>query len=223
MIDALRATLRAWGFRPSWVVAAGWAAVGLAAAARSARDRAHRRPWLAAALVAALLAADLALSARYALGEALRSAVRGVGGAAALRGRRPVQAGLVLAALAATAGGLAASFARWRAAPAPLLRTALGLGLGGLGVLLEVISLHQIDAHPAIYWAIRLFGLALAATGPIAARPGSRPEPRGHARYAVSALAARPGRPRWPPSGPLWLLLALALAGLIALAARLLG
>lgn len=167
-----------------WAVVAAWAAVCAGSARQVFRTRGPERAgWLAVAVLFLALAAETAYPLRAALTDLLREVLRWVGGAEALRGRRPIQAAVialvVAPALVLLVAGVARASRLTRAA-----RVALAGGLvAAAGFVLEGISLHHLDQYPWGYSGFRLTGLALAA-GAV-----------GHAN-----LPGRSDRPNRPPA-----------------------
>jgi len=210
MLETVEASVRANGAHLMWLSVTCWAAIGFGALGVSSRSRdRERRAWLGIAALALLFAVEMTHPYRYWLTDQLRQALRAVGGDEAARGRRPIQAAVILIALVAASGLLAGFLARARSLATSGKLGVMGIGLGLLGFVLETISLHQVDRYYTIYWSIWFLGIALAAGGVVgaltarggAASPigpsrwetdrlsGAAPSP--HARYSVGSIGVR--------------------------------
>ncbi|WZP00855.1 hypothetical protein EP7_002510 [Isosphaeraceae bacterium EP7] len=153
-----------WAIALMWSAVACWGLAAVAAVARGIHDSRARRWWLLLAALSAAMSLEMALGTRYQLIVLLRSALKTAGRDYYL-GRRPVQGALIVGGLV-VAAGLAAwawSIAR-RVSPGCKLAL-IGALVGWAGIVIETISLHQIDMHYSIYWAIWFTGLALTFAG----------------------------------------------------------
>jgi hypothetical protein len=191
----------------------GWCLVALGSLTllvlrRPAARGAARPFWVMLAILGPLGCLEMGLSLRYEAMSAVRSLVQEAGGSEAVQGRRPWQAALVLATLAVSAvlmGVVARSFRRWTA---PARLAAAGLLISLTGFALELISLHQLDAHYGVYFSLWLGGLAVmlsaiawaGATGVAAVtRPARGPDDgMGSRTYRVPGVAAEPADPSEP-------------------------
>lgn len=182
---------------------AAWLLVGAGALVlllwrRPATRGLNRVLWIALVLLGPVLCLEMVWHSRFRWMNAIRSVVLEKAGAEAVTGRRPWQAALVL--LAVLLSSLAITFiarsARFWSGATRL--AAVGLSLALTGFLLEVISLHQLDAHYGIYWSLWYGGLGLmlsaivwaAGSNPTAepSRPVLRIEERlGHRSYRIGS------------------------------------
>jgi hypothetical protein len=242
MIETVEVLVRANGAHLMWFSVTCWAAIAFGALGVSSwsRDR-ERRAWFGIAALALVFAVEMAHPYRYWLTEQLRQALRAVGGDEGARGRRPIQAAVILIVLVAASGLLADFLARARCLATSGKLGVMGVGIGLLGFVLETISLHQVDRYYTIYWSIWFLGIALAASGVVGAlaarggaasptgpsrwernrRSGAAPSP--HARYSVGSIGVRvEGDPPLRRVARLGLvLLVLALPELVGLVSRL--
>ena len=156
----------------SWglVSIACWALVGLGALSllllrRPAARGAGRRLWIALAVLGPLACVEMRWPRRFRAMGAVRGLVGDIGGAEAVDARRPWQAAMIVVALGISAAMMfvvVRSFRRWTA---PTRLAAAGLLVAMTGFALEIISLHQVDAHYGVYWSLWFagHGMMLAA------------------------------------------------------------
>lgn len=208
---------RFWGLftDPQWArgTMAGWLLVGAGALAlllsqRPATRGPNRLLWIALALLGPALCLEMIGHSRFKWMNAFRSLVREKAGAEAVAGRRPWQAALVVVALLLSTLAIAFIARSTRFWSGATRLAAIGLGVALTGFLLEVISLHQIDAHYGIYWSLWFGGIALMLSAILwaarssATAPPFHPIPRieeelGHRSYRIGSADStlRAGRP----------------------------
>jgi len=230
-IEAVEGLVRANERLLAWATIAGWATIGLAALGLSFRARGRDRwAWAGTAALSILFAVEMASPHRYALAVRAKSALRAFGGEEAIRGRRPIQAAVILILLIVASGLLAWFLGRRGRLSTPARWAVVGTGVALLGLLLETISLHQIDLYYTIYWSIWLAGIATALIGvgsgfgvPAGPAPAATPPPRSRSSAASLGLRREDEPPLRRASRMVLLMIALAAPELVELASRLIA
>lgn len=161
-----------------WAAVLAWVLIGAGAVRLASSHRGRSRwVWLVVAALALGFAIDAAVLLRLAASGWLRETVRAVGGPEVVRGRRTVQAAVIVGLVLPLTAYLMFRGARARTLSRSAKLALLGCGIGAVGLVVEGISFHYLDQIRSLYPALRGTALVLVAAG------------------VVRAL-------RWPDAGP---------------------